>query len=539
MKTFHRVLALPLMATLLASCATSGYDPAIESRVKNAEARLETAARPAPVVTNDPLQISDSVWLGNRVVRMPQGTPLPSRWERDDAITLRSDNPIQLGQLVGIISAETKIPVRLTDGADTMAGSTAMAVPVAGLSAPGNATPGMTSPGSAPAPMAVPGGDAGGLVISYEGSLSGLLSLVSSYFNLNWRYDGSSIVISRYVSRTFVMDALPGTITITAPETSTDGGGAASSAEVTPLSTASIDIWDDIRRTVESIVSGNGTVDISQSSGTVVVSTTGDRMERVSRFLSEENRRLGRQVAISIELFNVEVTDEAAYGFDLSAALSSIDGFPTVNIAGPSPGLAGPGSVTVTMVDPPALTGTRGIIQALSTLGKTTRIAQIPVTTLNNRPANQRIAVDTAYVSEISTTTSGVDNVSSQVETETITTGLAVSVLPRIMSDGRILLQYALAQGELLNLENFPIGENTVQLPETQGISFSQQVMMRNGATLVLAGFDQTEVSKQARGVGRPLSWLLGGSKQSTNTRKMVVIAITPREIVVSRSEAS
>lgn len=78
-----------------------------------------------------------------------------------------------------------------------------------------------------------------------------------------------------------------------------------------------------------------------------------------------------------------------------------------------------------------------------------------------------------------------------------------------------------------------------MQLPETQGISFSQQVMMRNGATLVLAGFDQTEVSKQARGVGRPLSWLLGGSKQSTNTRKMVVIAITPREIVVSRSEAS
>ncbi len=537
MKTFHRAVALPLVAALLASCATSAHDPAIDERVSGVEARLETAARPATVVTNDPLQISDSVWLGSRVVRMPQGIPLPSRWERDDSIALRTDNPIQLNQLVGVISAETKIPVRLTDGADTMSTGGAAPAPIAAPVNPGVA-------GGAPAP-ALPtlggGGSASdnGIVLSYEGSLSGLLSLASSYFNVNWRYDGSSIIISRYVSRTFVMDALPGTITITAPEASTDGGGAASSAEVTPLSTASIDIWDDIRRTVESIVSGNGSVDISQSSGTVVVSTTADRMERVSRFLSEENKRLGRQVAISIELFNVEVDDTDAYGLDMTAALSSLGGFPAVNLAGPSPGLAGAGSVTITMVDPPALGGTEGIVQALSTLGKTTRVAQIPVTTLNNRPANQRIAVDTAYVSEISTTTSGVDNVSSQVETETLTTGLAVSVLPRIMSDGRILLQYALAQGELLNLEPFPIGDNTVQLPETQGISFSQQVMMKNGSTLILAGFDQTEVSKQARGMGRPLTWLLGGSTQSSNTRKMVVIAITPREIVVSRSEAS
>lgn len=537
MKRFYRALSLPLVLATLTSCATSDYDPAIEKRVSSAESRIEAAARPAPVRSHDPLQISDSVWLGSRVTRLPQGVPLPARWERDTSIALRADTPISLGQLVGILTSETKIPVRLTDGADALANVGASAAP-AGAPAPGmGGVPGGMAPAmSAPVDSAA---NTGGMVVSYEGSLSGLLNLASSFYNVNWRYDGASIIISRFVSRTFVMDALPGTISVSAPQASASGGEAASSASVQPLATASIDIWEDIRRTVESIVAGNGSVDISQSSGTVVVSTTADRMERVSRFLSEENKRLGRQVAISIELYNVEVTDDSAYGFDLAAALSSIDGFPEIDLAGPSAGLTGPGQITVTMVDPPALRGSSGIMQALSTMGKTTRIAQIPITTLNNRPANQSVSVDTAYVSEVSTTTSGVDNVSSEVSTETLTTGLAVSVLPRMMSDGRILLQYALAQGELLGLERFPVGDNTVQLPETQGISFSQQVMMKNGSTLILAGFDQTEVSKSARGVGRPLTWLFGGSTQSSNTRKLVVITITPREIVVSRSEAS
>lgn len=518
MTLLMRALPLPVIAVLLASCATSPHQATIDNRLDLAQARMETAVHPGSVRTSDPLQVSDSVWLGDRVVRLPQGIPLPDKWETDTAVALRTDNPIQLNQLAGILSAETKIPFRLTDGADE-------------------------APAAAAAPA--PGGPGAiisatdGLVVSYEGSLSGLLNLASSYYNVSWRFDGTSIIISRYVTRTFVMDALPGTITIEAPQATADGGPAAGAATATPLSSASIDIWQDLRNTVESIVGNVGTVDISQSSGTIVVSTSADRMERISTFLSEENKRLGRQVAISIELFSVEVNDAEAYGFDLNAALSSINGLPTVALSGPTAGLTSPATVSVTLVDPPALVGTDGLLQALSTLGKTTRVAQVPITTLNNRPANQRISSDRAYVSSVSSTTSGVDNVSTEAETSTVTTGLAVSVLPRIMSDGRILLQYALAQGDLLQIRSFPIGANTVQLPETQGISFSQQVMMKNGATLILAGFDQSEVSNTARGLGRPLSWILGGSTQSNNTRKLVVIAITPREIAVSRSEAS
>lgn len=527
MISLRHTLPLPLIAVLLASCAVSPHDETIDRRLGMAQAGVETARQPGALRNNDPLVVSDSVWLGDRVVRLPQGLPLPSEWEKDNSIALRSDNPLVLGELASLLSTETKIPVRLTDGADGSAVGSAAAPAGGGAPPP-------------PAGGAAPSASAGnGMIISYEGSLSGLLNLASSFYGVTWRYDGTSIVFSKYQMRTFVMDALPGTISVTAPSATTAGGTAASSAEATPLASASIDIWEDIRKTVSSIVGTDGTVDISQSSGTVVVSTTPDRMDRVSRFLSEENKRLSRQVAITIELYSVEVDDETNYGLDLTAALSSISGLPTVSIAGATTGLTDPAAITVDLVEPGELAGTTGIVQALSTLGRTSRIAQIPITTLNNRPANQKISTDTAYVSSVSSTSSGVDNVSTEAETDTITTGLAVSVLPRIMSDGRILLQYALAQGDLLNLKSFPIGDNNVQLPETQGISFSQQVMMKNGSTLVLAGLDQNSVSNDARGVGRPLTWLLGGSTASVNKRNLIVIAITPREIQVARSEAS
>lgn len=159
---------------------------------------------------------------------------------------------------------------------------------------------------------------------------------------MNWRFDGGTIVFSRYQTRTFVMDALPGSISMTPPE---DTGGENS---ITPqlMASANIDIWEDIRRTITNIIGTGGTIDISQSSGTVVVSTTNDRMERVARFLEDENRRLSRQVAVSIEMYTVQVDDASAYGFDLTAALSSISGLPTIDISGPAAGLTDPGSIT-------------------------------------------------------------------------------------------------------------------------------------------------------------------------------------------------
>lgn len=509
-------LILATSLVLLAGCASSALDPVIDDRVDAAASRVEAAKTPASPRLSDPLLVSDTVWLGDKVMRLPQGRPLPAELENAKSIALRSDNPLTLNQLTAIISSQTRLPIRLTDGA----GDIDSEQQAAGGNNNNAAQQGALPPG---------------MIVSYEGPLSGLLNLIGGYYNVNWRFDGGTIVFSRYQTRTFVMDALPGSISMTPPE---DTGGENS---ITPqlMASANIDIWDDIRRTITNIIGTGGTIDISQSSGTVVVSTTNDRMERVARFLEEENRRLSRQVAVSIEMYTVQIDDASAYGLDLTAALSSISGLPTIDISGPAAGLTDPGSITVSLVEPTEMAGTKGVAQALATLGKTTRLSQIPITTLNNRPATQSISLDTAYVSEVTSTSSGVDNVSTSISTDTITTGISVSVLPRIMSDGRILLQYALAQSDAPSIKNFTSGSSTVQLPQTQALAFSQQVMMKNGSTLVLAGFDQSNDANDSTGVGRPITWILGGSNRSQHTRQLVVVSITPREIRIARREAS
>ena len=522
--TYSKSAVLLAAILLAAGCADKIVESEINGRIDTIHSRLETAKAPAAERLADPLQVTDSVWLGGAAVELKRGVPLPEEWEQNNSIAVRSDNPIGLSQIAGIIASQTKIPLRMTGGA----GET-----------------GTSSSGGGDQPRgerAQAGGNAvpEGMILSYEGKLSGLLDLVCSYFNVNWTYVNGTIDISRYETRTFVLDALPGSIDMSASAGAPGAsGGAASSATAVPLASASIDIWADINTTLDEIVGDEGSVTISQSSGTVVVSTTSDRMERIASYIQEENRRLSRQVAVTIELYTVAVNDDQDYQLDLDPVIDVPGNLIDLALGGvPLDALNG-GSVAVSLLNPNAVAGSSAVFEALNTLGKATRVAQIPMTTLNNRPAIQRIAVDRSYAAEVSTTTSGTDTVSTEITTDTVTTGVSVSVLPRLMSDGRLLLQYALAQGALVQLREFSSGDSTVQLPETQGLSFSQQVMMKNGSTLILAGFDESNIGTDHTTPVRGLGLMLGGASGTTHSRQLVVIAITPREIVVSNPEAS
>ncbi len=518
---------------LVSGCADEAIKKEIDQRYDVAQSRLETAKSPAADRRSDPLEVSDSVWLGDSAIALKSGDPLPAKWVGEGAIALRSDTPLTLNQIVSLLSTQTQIPFRLIANAQQMSGGAPAAASPIANPASGNAA---TSPVE------------DGMTFSYEGSLSGLLDLVCSYFNVNWYYKNGTVNISRYETRTFVLDALPGTITMAAPDDTAATGDAASTATAQPLANASIDIWEDINRILTNLVGTEGTLTISQSSGTIVVSTTRDRMERIADFIQEENQRLSRQVAITIEMYNVTITDQQEYALDLQPQINTGGWFGKwLNISNLSgvtinqSDIAG-ANLSIGLINPPGLSGSTSVFQALNTLGKTSRIAQIPLTTLNNRPATQRIATDEAYVSGTSVTIDANSGATTtEITTDKVVSGISVSVLPRLMSDGRMLLQYALAQGARIKFDPFfsPDGTASVQLPQTQGVSFSQQVMMKNGSTLILAGFDQSDMNDSRSSPLRGFGFFLGGTKTNNQGRNLVVIAITPREIVVNNPEAS
>ena len=134
-------------------------------------------------------------------------------------------------------------------------------------------------------------------------------------------------------------------------------------------------------------------------------------------------------------------------------------------------------------------------------------------------------------------------NTSQTFQNTTLTPGIikdgfSIQVTPRLLGEGRILLQYSLSLIDLVGTpKTFTSGTNQIQLPETATRFFVQQSMLRSGSTLVLAGFDQDQVGQSSRGVGNPYNYLLGGGVTNTRTRQILFIAMTPQEITLPRTE--
>ena len=121
-----------------------------------------------------------------------------------------------------------------------------------------------------------------------------------------------------------------------------------------------------------------------------------------------------------------------------------------------------------------------------------------------------------------------------------------MSVLPRILDHGRIMMFFNLTLSDLLSLDKISFGSGGssggdeeegggssgdsqfVQNPVKETRGFTQEVAMKSGETLILAGYERVEDSADKKGVGTPENNLLGGSSTAARDRTILVIMLTP-----------
>lgn len=538
----------------LTSTACARIDEAreyIRDRRTDVQDMFVKGANPDNVISYDPLVTTSDVWAGNRAQRMERGQPLPRNLEQSKAVTLVSAVPLTLAEIGGQLATITGIPVRLTDGAEGDGGNASAS---GGSSSDAAGTEGGAESDVIAATVGLPVTSSldAGLAVTYEGPLSSLLDMVGGHFGVSWRYDGSAIAFYRYETRTFVMESLPSTQDVEDSldgggigETSSGGGGSSGSSsgssdisQSTSL-TASIDFYGDIEDTIDSLLDGEGSLSINPTSGTITVRTTPNRMQQIAAYLESENRRASKQVVIDVEVFVVTLSGNDERGIDLNmiytnnrleAARRSVEFF---NVGGITQGAAG--TLTGAILDSQSpLNNSRAIASALSTAGQVATVTRIPITTLNNRAAIRRITVDESYVANISRETTEFGT-NTSVTPGTVASGVSLQLMPRIMDDGRILLQYSLQLSEIVALEPFDTGTGRIQLPEVSNRQYVQQNMLRSGSTLILAGFDDNTRRLNDRGRFNPLNWLTGGSTTLSSNRQAMVITMTPREINMNR----
>ena len=504
-RAFLRAAAPLLMAFALIGC--DGTLQRSQDTVASANARtaqLNNQFYSRPPLRAGGAQTSGANFVAPEIVELKASDRLPASAETSTSVVLISRDPLKLTDIAARLSEITKIQHSVElgpNGTKARAGSGAGADAGAGAGAASGSASGTSRAGS--------------LAIrpSLRGSLSSVLDKVASAFDVEWTYKDGRVVFRDYVTRQYQLSALP--------VTSSMGFGAVGTS-----SSSSLDMWEELDRGLRNVAGPDADVAIGQGTGILTVTALLADQERIRDYVSTMNQTLGQQIAFDVNVLTVTAQDSEGYGVDLQN-LSFANSDATVEWSGGRDVAGSVGSVNVGIVSGDF--NLDAAITALSTRDNVSVETRAGATTTNFQMIPVEVVEETAYVSEVEVTIDENGNPVQSLSTDTITTGFQMQLLPRVLNSKEILLRYSLDLSDLLAIETFESGDNIVQLPEVTRSKFEQQVILKNGQTLVLSGFERQRTETNREGVGSPTFLGLGGVAEGEIRRASNIVFITPR----------
>ena len=515
MTKFNLGLGLVLLGILGACSVANDTDETLKREVQTAAKLRQEAKSPTTPAHNDVIRVNDDIWLGDTSEVEYEGSPIPSYLETADGITLISNRPITLYEIGTMINKITSISVRYAQELDGSVQQLA-----------DSNKPSLEDVGAQWA-------DSNKMLVSYKGPLSGLLDEVGNRFGVWWKYEKKQIYFYKYITKSFTLYSLPTKPSLSVDVGGSSTGGSGGSSSVSLSNSISIDLWQTIETSIRSMISQGAQLTTDQSSGVLTLTGTPTDIKKVAKYVNEQNVRLSRQVAVSVKVLQVSLSDTDRYGLNLSAVFRGSNHITNLGITG----AAGQADVTsgLSMAIVAGQWSLSSAIQALSEQGTTSLVTSGTVTTLNNKPAPIQVVKKQNYISQITKTNSGSDGsyYDLSTDTEEIETGFTLDVLPRILEHGRLMLMFNLTLSDLLelqkvNLSNDPDSGEYIQNPVIETRGFSQEVAMKSGETLILTGYERVEDSATKSGVGSAENSLLGGEVTAKKTRNILVIMLTP-----------
>jgi type IVB pilus formation R64 PilN family outer membrane protein len=109
-----------------------------------------------------------------------------------------------------------------------------------------------------------------------------------------------------------------------------------------------------------------------------------------------------------------------------------------------------------------------------------------------------------------------------------------MSILPHVLANGTVMLQFSTDISSLRGLRTVTSGGSTIETPEMDTRNFLQRVSMKSNETLIISGFEQTDDNLDEQGVGQPKNMWLGGGYKAKSNREVIVILITPTTMSAS-----
>jgi len=395
--------------------------------------------------------------------------------------------------------------------------------------------------------------------MNYTGTLKGALETLAAETNYYYNLDNDDALRwSAFMTKTFNISFMPGASNYLVGRTRNSNehsnqnygnGTHISRMDDQQYSNlrGRLSVWDDLRRTLNQLKSKDGRVIISESTTTVTASDHPVNIRAMSKYIASMNKNLSQQVAIRIEVLDIELSKDFNLGinwdlvakmvhhsipnFALTGNLSTATNLVANNIIdrGANSGLAG-----LTIGDEG---GSKALVNALSQQGKLRVVTKPEVVTMNNQIASIRITQDTGYIESVNQ--SYAENyVTTSITPGTVTDGFTLYLLPKIQGD-KVYMQISSTIANLVKLDKqstIPTGVtasstsnnqyNAIEVPTISEKVFNQRSVVRSGSTLVIAGYkrlrDQTSNAKLFG-----IDGLGGKGAQTKNVETLVLITPT------------
>ncbi len=496
-----RVASVLVSAGLLAGCGTGPWEEARTETGDAAERIAALTAAPEGARYAAIRVIERRPWLG--LTRQEErGTPLPAHLLEADAVTLPVAGIGDGAVLARRIEAATGLAVRFTGPAAGGAGSPA-----------GDGFTGVDR-------LAPDGG-------VWTGPLDALLDAWTGASGYAWRYDENGIEIVRREAVVFRIHALAGKQRYAASAStddsasggseSGDGGGVVTSQSI--AAETDYDPWPEIEAQSAALAGPGAAVAAAPSNASLLVAGTPRTVDRVRSYLSWLNREVLRPVTLSVHVYSVRRESEADYGIGIAAAVAEL--------FGTSAGLAvSPESIAVIRPSEAVGDTLAATVRALSRAGTVSRVLSADIPSLNGKPAQFFELYKEAYLKE-QRSTAGEGIAQSELVPGTVSSGFAVSYVPRITGPGEVLVRLFASLRDRPVFREYGAPGNSIQLPAyaTRAVQVSQKI--GRGETLLVTGFSGSRAEAEGSGTFHEDFPLPGGGRRSAVSRAEQVLLVT------------
>lgn len=535
MKKFNKnSITLGVLSTMFAisGCTTTAINEA-ETQVNKDEQVFAEKMKQARKMTRSATSVSvvNDMYVAGKSFRLSDRDTLPRVF--NTKVVFNQLEPVSLQEMVGRLSTDLNTRIDLSsDAIDYLNG-------LDGEEEEGEEDSEVESV-SASTDFAGKGLVGSNIKFSFEynGTVAGLLDVITSKANLFWKWEQNHISVFRQETKHYIFDGdsseedFEATIASSRSAGEDSDGGSqdtTSSSHRTNVKRSSGNIYADLKKALSAMISGAGRYSVSTQQGIITVTDTPAVQTKVAEYIEQINHIVNRRIAIKTEVYEIASDDAGNFGIDWDVIYDGSSNFSMDFSAGVNAATGTP-NIDFGIIDSGShFNGSKSFVTALNSVANISLVTSTQTYTTNGKPVPVQVADERAYLKSMSIETDEQGNEKASLEPGTVLSGYSMSLTPRVNSDGDIDLQFAVDMSQLNEIETLSVNDSSmIQLPNRTFKNFLQRVSVDSGKTVMISGFERSEYKSNTESIAGKELWAAGGKRSGGNKKIKTMILITP-----------